>query len=53
MKDLKEEITKLEKEGGALNAENATYLTFERRAETMAQQLKERQVCAKPNFNSF
>lgn len=43
VKELKEEITKLEKEGGALNAENATYLTFERRAETMAQQLKERQ----------
>lgn len=34
----------MEGESGALNAENATYLTFERRAETLAAQLKDRQV---------
>ena len=42
--ELKAEITKLGNESGALNAENATYLTFERRAETLASQLKDRQV---------
>lgn len=41
--ELRTEITKLGNESGALNAENATYLTFERRAETLASQLKERQ----------
>ena len=44
IKELQDEINVMEKESGALNAENATYLTFERRAETLAQQLKERQV---------
>ena len=44
IKELRDEINTMEKESGALNAENATYLTFERRAETLAQQLKERQV---------
>lgn len=43
IKELRDEINNMEKESGALNAENATYLTFERRAETLAQQLKEKQ----------
>ena len=45
IKELQDEILKMEKESGALNAENATYLTFERRAENLAQQLKDKQVC--------
>ena len=47
IKELRDEINNMEKESGALNAENATYLTFERRAETLAQQLKEKQVSYK------
>ena len=43
VKELKDEISRMERESGALNAENATYLTFERRAEKLAQELKDRQ----------